>query len=154
MKKRVNKLVFGAVLEVLVDVRFAYMQYIARHTLYGDAVFVGSKLYNEKAIIKSDLFLEGYFTFYPVKAAVKHKLISVVGHLPSASLPKRFRRPGAIVGRQVKTWIIDDDDGGLTVKSSLSEDDLRLPIASIWNHEYLVHRLAENWDPLQEGRTS
>jgi hypothetical protein len=36
----------------------------------------------------------------------------------------------------------------------LSEDDLQLPIAVIWNHELLTQRLLGGWDPRQEGRAA
>lgn len=138
-------------LEVPVGTRFAYLHYLGKHTHYGDAVLVGPKLQDTKVTVDAALFSGGYVTFYPVVAAVTQELVSIVGYLPPMPLPKRFRRPGAIVGRQVKTWIVDSDTGD-AIKSQLSEDDLRLPIASIWNHEYLIQRIAEGWDPLQEGR--
>ena len=141
----------GDVFEVEVGNQFAYLHYIGKHSHYGDAVMVGTKLHDCRAAVSAELFSGGYVTFYPVMAAVAQKLVSVVGHSSPVPLPKRFRRPGAIVERRVKTWIVDGDAGD-TVKSKLSDEDLHLPIASIWNHEYLIQRLAEGWNPLQEGR--
>jgi len=143
----------GDVLSVEVGNRWAYLHYLGKHSHYGDAVLVGAKLHDSKVAVNAELFSGGYVTFYPVGAAVAQKLVSVVGHVPPMPLPKRFRRPGAIVERRVKTWIVDGDSGD-TVKSKLSDDDLHLPIASIWNHEYLIQRLAEGWNPLQEGRAA
>ena len=93
----------------------------------------------------------GYFAFYPARAAVKRRLAKVVGRLPSSGIPQRLRRPGAIVGCEVKTWIIEDG-AREEVKERLSEDELRLPIASIWNHEYLVESIRTGWRPEDEGR--
>jgi hypothetical protein len=50
----------------------------------------------------------------------------------------------------VDSWIIEDASGEVT-KAKLSEEELRLPIAAIWNHELLVQRLAEGWTPVEEG---
>jgi len=40
------------------------------------------------------------------------------------------------------------------VKSTLSEEERRLPIAAIWNHEFLVQRVSEGWRPEMEGGPS
>jgi hypothetical protein len=74
------------------------------------------------------------------RASVADQLMAVLGHVLPPALPLRFRRLGAISGRRIKTWIIEDDTGEM-VKAKLSEEDLRLPIASICNHEYLVQRI-------------
>ena len=141
----------GDVLELKVGNRFAYVHYIGRHREYGDAVVVNPQLQDESASISGQYFSRGYVTFYPATAAVAQELVRVVGNLPPPELPERFRREGARSGRQVATWIVEDRDGEV-VKATLSDDDLRLPIASIWNHEFLVQRVAEGWDPLQQGR--
>lgn len=54
-------------------------------------------------------------------------------------------------GRRIITWIIEDGSREV-VKANLSEEELRLPIAAIWNHEFLIQRIAEGWNPMNEGR--
>ena len=130
-----------------------YLQYIARHPVYGDAVLVALGLRETELPIVDEIFAGGYVTFYPLTAAVAQGLVEVVGHLPPPDLPKRFRRAGAIIGREVKTWIIESEGAELLVKPKLSEEDLRLPIAGIWNHEFLIQRFTEGWHPTQEGRS-
>jgi hypothetical protein len=129
---------------------FAYLQYIGRHPEYGDAVLVSPTLGGERPA-EDPMFSGAYVAFYPATAAVAKGLVEVVDHLPAPKVPERLRRPGARSGLRISTWIIEDGTSE-TVKSKLSEDDLRLAIAVIWNHELLTQRVLEGWDPLQEGR--
>lgn len=141
----------GDVLEFKAAGYFAYLHYIGKHPEYGAGVLVSPGLYETSTAVTDGLFSGGYLTFYPATVAVAQGLVRVVGHLPPPSMPRRFRRPGATSGRDVVSWIVEDDAGEV-VKTELSETDLLLPIASIWNHEYLVQRVAEHWNPAQEGR--
>jgi len=150
-RKRVKP---GDVLELKAADRYAYLQFIGRHPEYGDAILVGPKLYaSPHTEVTGEAFLNGYVTFYPVTVAVARGLVEVVGHLTPPSLPQRFRRPGAMSGRRIDTWVIEDNAGEV-VRRKLSEAELQLPIASIWNHELLVQRITEGWTPTQEGRRS
>ena len=127
---------------------FAYLQYVGRHPEYGDAVMVCPRL-GER--LNGQTLSDGYVVFYPVTAAMALRLVEVVDHFTPPKLPQRLRRPGARSGLRVDTWVVEDGTGE-TVKSKLSEDDLQLPIAVIWNHELLIQRLLEGWNPLHEGR--
>lgn len=149
-RKRVKA---GDVLELKAGDRFAYLHYIGKHPEYGDAVLVNPRLRERQASVTGENFSGGYVAFYPVTAAVAQGLVDVVAHLPPPNLPERLRRAGARSGRRVDTWIIEDGSREV-VKAKLSEEELRLPIAAIWNHELLVQRIAEGWNPTQEGRGS
>jgi hypothetical protein len=143
----------GDVLQLNTPKGFAYLQYVGRHSEYGDAVLVNPKLGVRPEVFTSQAFSGGYLVFYPATAAVARGLVAVVDHLAPLSLPQRLRRPGARSGQHIATWIIEDGTAE-TVKSKLSEDDLRLPIAVIWNHELLTQRVLEGWNPLHEGRAA
>ena len=151
MAKQRARVKAGDVLQLRAGERFAYLHYIGRHQAYGDAVLVSPKLHELQAPVADAIFVGGYVAFYPAAAAAAQGLVDVVGHLSPPSLPERLRRAGARSGRRVDTWIIE---GGTreVVKVKLSEEDLQLPIAAIWNHEFLVQRIAEGWNPLNEGR--
>jgi len=92
------------------------------------------------------LFERGYLTFYPAKAAIVQKLATIVGYLQAPDLPKRLRRAGVRSGCAVETWVIEDASGEV-VKRELSDQERQLPIAAIWNHEFLVQRVSEGWRP-------
>lgn len=141
----------GDVLELKAGDRFAYLHFVGKHPEYGDAVVVNPGLREQPETVSAEFFANGYVTFYPVAAAVAQGLVEVVAHLPPPKLPERLRRAGARSGRHVDTWIIETGSGDV-VKAKLSDEELRLPIAAIWNHELLVQRIAEGWTPAQEGR--
>lgn len=147
-RKRVK---VGDVLQLKVEGRFAYLHFIGTHPEYGGAVVVNPQFREEPATVSSGYFSGGYVTFYPVTAAVAQGLVEVVAHLPPSSLPERLRRAGARSGRHVVTWVIETGSGEV-VRTRLSDEERRLPIAAIWNHELLVQRIAEGWNPAQEGR--
>jgi hypothetical protein len=130
----------------------AYLQYIGRHTEYGDAVIVGQRFDEPHATVTDRALSGGYVAFYPATAAVAQGLVEVVGHLPAPDLPQRLRRPGVRSGRRIDTWIIENGTGE-TTKSSLTTQELQLPIAAIWNHELLVQRIAEGWKPALDGHS-
>ena len=141
----------GDILEVVAPNGLIYAHYLGKHPEYGDAIVVCPAIQSTAATIGPELFEGGYVTFYPVTASASRGFSSVVGHLPAPGIPKRFRRPGAIYGRIVTTWIIEESSKE-TVKETLSEEELALPIAAIWNHELLVQRVSEGWRPETEGR--
>lgn len=143
----------GDVLEYEVGNDVAYLHYTGKHPEYGDAVFVGPRLGQRQRKVKNEIFSDSYLVFYPVNAAISQGLAKIVANIAPPGMPERLRRPGARTGRRVDTWIIEDSSDEV-VKTKLSEEELRLPIATIWNHEMLLRRVAEGWDPSQEGRGS
>jgi hypothetical protein len=141
----------GDVLELQAGSRFAYVQYIGKHPEYGDAILVIPGFHERETSLTSENFADGYVTFYPASAAASQGLVDVVSHLPPPPVPTRLRRAGRRSGTQVETWIIEEGAREV-VKEKLSEGELRLPVASIWNHEFLIQRIAERWNPINYGR--
>jgi hypothetical protein len=140
----------GDVLEVTVPGGVAYLHYLGTHPDYGDGVAVSAGRFAEPVTVSEELFRNSYVTFYPARAAVVRGLARLAGRLPSPGLPTRMRRAGAMSGDRVVTWIIEDSSGE-EVKRRLSQDELRLPLAEIWNHEFLVQRVVDGWRPENEG---
>ena len=139
----------GHVLEFVVDDSRGYAQYLGRHPQYGDGILVRPTPVAERPSLTADLFAGGYVTFYPASAAVAHGLVEVIGALPYKGLPHRFRRAGAREGGKILTWIIEDSHGEI-VRQELAAEERRLPIAAIWNHEMLLHRVSKHWRPEDE----
>jgi len=140
----------GDILEVATPGGRAYLHYLGKHPEYGDAVVVSPRQYRNAVSDMSRLFEGGHIAFYPAMTAAAQGLVQVVGHLPSPGVPTRVRRPGARLGTHVQTWIIEDGHGE-EVKRYLSEEERKLPIAVIWNHEMLTRRVTEGWRPEREG---
>jgi hypothetical protein len=101
----------------------------------------------ERPPITEELFKDGYIIFYPANYAVKLKLATVVGHLAPVPMPTVFRRRGGINREgKVLNWFIDDEHG-TTSTEVLTDAQRLLPIASVWNHELVLMRMAEGWRP-------
>ena len=148
MRKR---LVGGEILEVPVDGRFGYVQFLGVHRDYGDAVLVKPELHERQSRFASDFFSTGYVTFYPAEQSVTCKLVEVVAQSSPPRLPKRFRRPKSEHGGEVACWVIE---GGWrnVVRQRLSDEERKLPIASVWKHEYLRTQIASGWTPETDSR--
>jgi hypothetical protein len=139
------------VLEVQVPAGLAYLQYLGRHSDYGDAVSVSPTVMQTRPAITKTLFDGDYATFYPAHAAVAQGLVTAVGHIDGASMPKAWRRAGMRSPRGVESWILEDASGETPLRE-LSEEEQRLPIVAVWNHNYLIARILEGWRPEKAGR--
>jgi hypothetical protein len=140
----------GDVLELTAPDGVVYLQYLGKHPEYGDGVAVCPNKQRVPVEVNAEFFNESYVTFFPVGAAVAQGLASVVGHLPCAGLPKKVRRPGVRLANRIESWIIEDGSSEV-VRQRLSESELALPIAAIWNYSFLLQRLTEGWRPEMEG---
>ena len=148
MRKR---LVGGEILEVPVGDRFGYVQFLGEHREYGDAILVNPTLHARQAHFPTGFFSKGYVTFYPAGNSVSRKLVEVVAQASPPSLPKRFRRPKAERDGAVDSWVIE---GGWrnVVKQTLTDEERKLPIADVWQHEFLRERIAKGWTPETDSR--
>lgn len=145
----------GDVLEVQVPAGFAYVQYLGKHPGYGDVIRVLPGVHAEQVTDFSALVAaEGYCTFYPATAFVARGFTRVVhsGPLPAGvGVPTTWRRVGARApSGEIRTWVIEAP-GEQIVRKELTDSERQLPIAAIWDHEYLVQSLSEGWSPAQEG---
>ncbi len=144
----------GDVLEVQTPRGLAYVQYAGKHPEYGDAIRVLPGFFQTRPQDWSALLAqEGYFTFYPVGAAVSQKLVAIASRQPippGRELPTRHRRSGWISPEgKIALWFIVDG-AQETKRTELSEEEKRLFIASMWNHAFLVGRIVDEWRPEQQ----
>ncbi len=144
----------GAVIEVVTPRGLAYVQYVGKHPKYGDAIRVLPGFFPEQPRDWSALLAqEGYVTFYPLNAAVSQGLVRVTSSeaiLPGKGMPNVYRRAGwrNEDGKAVLWFICEGNKE--TRRQELSDEERRLPIMAIWNHEFLVERLGDGWRPEQE----
>jgi hypothetical protein len=128
----------------------ALLQYVGRHRLYGDMILVGPTYRGVEPIVDASSFVDGYVTFYPARLAAREGLIERIGHLAPPPLPVRLRRVGVRVGQRVETWVIEDPSGEI-LRRDLTEEERRIPIVQLINHEALVIRIRRGWRPETEG---
>jgi len=147
----------GDIIEVKTPRGLAYAQYCGKHSKYGDAIRVLPGFFPARPKAWDALLVhEGYFTFYPVGAAVSQGLIEVAASasVPAGrELPSRYRRAGWRTPEgKVSAWLICDGTKEV-LRTELKAEEKRLFIAAIWNHEFLVERLVTEWRPDQEPST-
>lgn len=148
---------FGDVFEVSTPRGLAYLQYTSKHPRYSDAVRILPGLFkarptpDELAALTTQ---EGYFTFYLVSLAVRHGLVELVGNYPipaGLKAPSKLLRAGFTTREgKVMAWFLWDGTRETLLKRELTPEEKRISLAEMWNHELLVHRLAEQWLPEHE----
>jgi hypothetical protein len=124
------------------------LQYVGTHPLYGDCVLTSPRLRDGGCVEPVEaLFEDAFFVFFPVTAAVRKSLGTVVKEGPAPAMPSQIRRAGAIdrEGR-VLTWVVQDV-GAERVVRSLSREERAFTIGRIMNIEALGSKLREGWRP-------
>jgi hypothetical protein len=146
----------GDLLEVQCTQGFFYIHYVGRHQHLGDVIYVYPRVFPQPVVECSSLeSIAGYLTFYPVRSAANQKLARVVDPcaLPvGAQVPACYRRIGARnrEGNKVLAWVIVREEREI-LKRKLTKAEKRLPIAAVWNHEYLIEQVEAGWRPDHEG---
>jgi hypothetical protein len=148
---------FGDVFEVRTPRGFAYLQYTSKHPEYSDTIRVLPGLFEARPPLTELAALttqEGYFTFYLVSLAVRHGLVELVGNYP---IPAGLEAPSKLLRAGFRTsegkalaWFLEEGGHETLLKRELTPEEKRISLAQMWNHEFLVHRLAEQWRPEHE----
>ncbi|WP_157231951.1 ribonuclease E inhibitor RraB [Hyalangium minutum] len=148
---------FGDIVEVRTPAGLAYLQYASKHPSYMDTVRVLPGLFPERPAPEKLEALsthEGYFAFYLVSHAVRHGLAEVVAHYPipaGLEAPRAILRPGFITREGTVTkWWLEEGTRETLLNRALTPEEKRLSLAEMWNHEFLVQRLSEQWHPEHE----
>lgn len=147
MSKKLNP---GDIGEINVHERWYYIQYLGPHPELIDCVLVIPRVFRQQQTPEQLVFGdECYPAFYPLRLAVRQKLVKiVVNRTCSRSVPKVLRRPGMIDrDGQIHSWMIDKADGTVDVRQSLSETEKQIPVAGGWNHEMLLLKIESGWRP-------
>jgi hypothetical protein len=143
----------GDVLELECQGSYAYLIYIGRHAQLGGTIRVIPKLFAEQPTdLEAIGQMPGYVTFYPVGAALRAKLVKRIGHSSrgEASVPVWVRNAINVdADGRVRSWLVTDGDQRIP-RQALSAEEQELPIATIWNHPLLVHRISTGWSPRDE----
>jgi len=145
----------GLVFEIATPEGLAYFQYVSRDGDYGELIRVLPGVFRTRPEDPLSLALEEelYSVFFPVSAALRRGIVTKVGKglIPGGKWRRRsMRRPGAREkGGRILTWVIEEE-GGERVVNTLAPEQLKLPMAVIWNDTMLKERIAEGWRPEDE----
>lgn len=141
----------GDVFEVSCGGGAFLVQFVGKNSTYGEMIRVRPETIAEGSFDVQDFGNSySYVTFYPLNAPIRAGLVRRIGTCDPGDMPTRFRCAGARRGTAVLTWVIEGD-GDAQVRRALSDSERALPIAAIWNHEFLLTRVREGWRPEAEG---
>ena len=129
----------------------AYFQCVHIDKLEGELIKVLNKTYTERpeeitSVLKVD---DQYFVGFPLKFALKQKLVECVGNQP---LEKGFEKPRYMrskhmIGKEFKGWyIIDTITEKREFVEQLTEEQRKLSPFGLVNDTYLKERIEEGWN--------
>jgi Regulator of ribonuclease activity B len=156
MTKRRKRARLGDVLEVSTPRGLAYIHYTYfTDEPYREVIRILPGFFTTRPADFSDLVNDpkAFFVFYPARVAVSQGVVEIVAHhpvRPEQAFPAAYRREGASnrEGR-VLAWFICEGTKETMVRE-LTEEQLYLPVASIFLHDSLVSALTEEWRPEHE----
>lgn len=143
-----KRLKIGDVVEIsLPDGNKTYAQYTHKHKMYGALIRVyekGTRLEGSKF---SDNAKVQFSTFFPLSAAIKQEIVSVVENLPIKEEHLEF--PVFKAGVQdangdVHTWWLWDGDKEWKV-GKLSNEQKNYPFRGVINDTLLIERICGGW---------
>jgi hypothetical protein len=139
----------GDVFEVATPCGLAYVQYINRHPEDGDVVRVIPGVYPERPP-DLDALVSGptrFAVFYPVTVAARRGLAAHLGNfeIPAGDRPLPHTRLAGLGDADRYGWILYDGPRELGRVRSLSPEQASWPEAAVWNHAFLISRIASDW---------
>lgn len=147
-----KKLQVGDIVEIATPCGKAYAQLINSHRQYGSLLRVLRGVHNDRPPDLNRLVAgeTQFVVFFPLLAAVKARIVEIVG---SEQVPEEFKpfpvfRAGVADPKtgKVATWWLWDGDREWKV-GALNEELKRLPIRGVWNDTLLVERIVSGWTP-------
>jgi len=148
------KLRIGDVIEVATNKGLAYAQYSHDHARCGSLLRVLPGVVGERPsdICALTSGAERFFVFYPLAAAVRLRLATVVAQCPLPDHARPFpllrhwggRDP---VTRVMRWWLWDSSGVEVSRVDELTPEQMQRSIAQISNHASLVEMIETDWTP-------
>lgn len=147
----------GDVIEIATSMGLAYVQYSHENAEYGSLIRVLPGFFAPRPddVCAVGQLPETFFTFYPVNAAARRKMISIVGHCQVPASAREFPLMRHASGRdpvtQEITWWLWDRKGNYASRvEKLTDEQKHLSVAQISNHAALVEMITSGWTPLRQ----
>ncbi len=147
----------GDVIEIATSMGLAYVQYCHDHAQYGSLIRVLPGLFAQRPedVCEVAQGPETFFTFYPVNAAARRKMISIVARCPVPESARRFpllrHHGGKDRTTEEMTWWLWDRKGVAASRvKELTDEQKHMSTAEISNHAALIEMITSGWTPLQQ----
>ena len=146
---------FGDIVEFKTSKGLAYAIYTHRHDKpprFGAMIRVFDNVYQSRPErIEEVVDVPVRFTtFFPLQNAVNRGVATVVGHVAIPDALKAFPifRSGTAdpKTKRVDRWWLWDGEKEWEV-GEITAEQRRLPIRSVWNDTFLIHRIEDGWRP-------
>jgi hypothetical protein len=147
----------GDIIEIPTANGRAYAQYTHQHPTHGGLIRVFDTLFESRPDTFSEIVggRVRFSTFFPIAAAVKRGLISVVGNEEIAPHNRSFPvfRNGVAdpTTKKVATWWFWDGQKEWKV-GAITSEQRKMPILGVWNDTLLVERIETGWTPSNDPR--
>lgn len=147
----------GDVVEIKTRNGLAYAQYTHKHKQYGALLRVFSVISDSRPVNFEFLVMDEprFMCFFPLSAAVKQGIVSVVANVAIPLEAKRFPvfRSGIVdpsTGKVANWWLWDGENEWMV--GSLTAEQRRLSILGVWNDTFLIERIESGWSPEYDPR--
>ena len=147
----------GDVIEIKTRNGLAYAQYTHKHKQYGALLRVFSVISDSRPVDFEFLVMDEpwFMCFFPLSAAVKKEIVSVVANVAITLEAKRFPvfRSGVVdssTGKVANWWLWDGENEWMV--GSLTAEQRRLSIRGVWNDTFLIERIESGWSPEYDPR--
>lgn len=140
----------GDIFEIATSKGKAYFQCVHSDKLEGELIKVFNHIFEARPKeIEEILKVEDYYYVgFPLKYALKQKIVEHVGIVP---IPKGFKKPRYtrskhMIRGEFKGWhITDSETEKMVLVQELTEEQRQLSPSGIVNDTYLIERLEEGW---------
>lgn len=144
-----SKIKIGDVFEINTPKGKAYLHYVDKDGSMGDLIRVLQGLYSERPtnFDKITSSKERYVIFFPLSAAVKQKIVVLVGQysVERFEKPKYMRCEHTVRGEFLGWHIIDMKTWKRQLVKNLTQEQIMLSPWGIWNDTLLIEKLVDNW---------
>lgn len=148
----------GDIIEIPTPKGFAYAQFINEHKRYGPLLRVFCGLHDGRPTDPTQSMVGEvqFVCFFPLRAAIRQKIVSVVARdaVPPEAAEFPVFRAGVVdpTTGKVAVWWLWDGEREWRV-GTLSDEQRSLPIRGVWNDTLLIERILAGWRPQTDSST-
>ena len=147
----------GDIIEIKTREGLAYAQFTTVVAPYGALIRVFDEIFQSrpKNLAMLPTLPIRFSNFFPLTSALNQGVVTRVGnepvppHLRAQSL-FRYGLPDP-VSRKVEEWFLWRGDVDYTKVEKLTPELSRLPTTGVWNIDFLVEKIEDNWRPEQDA---